>query len=202
MSDNQQTHTHKSPDSKEAGRESHYSPCILWFTGLSAAGKTVAARAVLQRLAARTCPVHWLDGDVVRRTQSKDLGFSDEDRHTNIVRVGALARDRMLLHDEIVLVSLISPFKSARQIVRDSVAPKKFIEIFVDAPLSVCEKRDPKGLYKKARAGQIKQFTGIDSIFEEPESPEIRLMSAQKSVEALADEVISYLVSQQLLDRR
>ena len=76
MSDNQRTHTHKSPSSKEAGRESHYSPCILWFTGLSAAGKTVAARAVSQRLAARTCPVHWLDGDVVRRTQSKDLGFT------------------------------------------------------------------------------------------------------------------------------
>ena len=166
---------------------------------MSAAGKTVTAQAVSERLVARSCRVHWLDGDIVRRTESKDLGFSDEDRHTNIIRVGALARERMLQHDEIVLVSLISPFKSARNEVRESVDPKKFIEIFVDAPLAICEQRDPKGLYRKARAGEITQFTGIDSAFEAPECPEIRLRSSLKSVETLAEEVISYLVARKYL---
>ena len=172
-----------------------FRPCILWFTGLSAAGKTSCADEVSSRLERLGCSVFQLDGDVVRQQQSRDLGFSDDDRRENILRVGSMARERLQKREEVVLVALISPFRSARDLVRRSVAPGQFVEIFVDAPLAVCEQRDPKGLYRRARAGEIKHFTGIDSRFEPPQQPELVLNSAVHAVGTLADQVMGYLKS-------
>jgi bifunctional enzyme CysN/CysC len=169
-------------------------PKVLWFTGLSGAGKSTIANLVEQRLHAKGHLTFLLDGDNVRHGLNKDLGFSEEDRVENIRRVGEVAK----LFTEaglITLVSFISPFRSDRQMARDLFKDGEFIEIHVHAPLSVAEDRDPKGLYKKARAGEIRNFTGIGSPYEEPVSPEIRLDTDGTDPEKLADEVIQYLES-------
>ena len=167
-------------------------PCVLWFTGLSGAGKSTIADKLEQKLYQAGKRTYLLDGDNVRHGLNKDLGFSDEDRVENIRRIGEMAK---LFVDAglIVLVSFISPFKSERQLARELMEDGEFIEIFVDTPLKVCEERDPKGLYKKARAGEIKQFTGIDSAYEAPEAPELTLQADQKDPDVLADEIIAYL---------
>ena len=167
-------------------------PCILWFTGLSGSGKSTAANAVEKKLLAMGRHSYILDGDNVRHGLNKDLGFTDADRVENIRRVAEVSR---LFVDAglIVLVSFISPFRDERQMARDLVEDGEFIEVFVDTPLELCEQRDPKGLYKKARAGQIKNFTGIDSEYEPPENPEVVLKTADHTVEELADQVIAYL---------
>jgi bifunctional enzyme CysN/CysC len=168
------------------------SPRVLWFTGLSGAGKSTVANLVEQRLHAIGRLTFLLDGDNVRHGLNKDLGFSEADRVENIRRVGEVAK----LFTEaglITLVSFISPFRSDRQMARDLFKPDEFVEIHVHAPLAVAEARDPKGLYKKARAGEIRNFTGIDSPYEEPQSPEIVLNTDGADPEALADEVIRYL---------
>lgn len=167
-------------------------PCILWFTGLSASGKSTTANAVESKLFDLGHHTYLLDGDNVRHGLNKDLGFSDSDRVENIRRIGELTK---LFADSglIILSAFISPFRADRQMVRDLVEDGEFIEIHMSTPLSVCEQRDPKGLYKKARQGEIKNFTGIDSSYEAPESPEITLNTAECDIEACADKVIAYL---------
>ena len=167
-------------------------PCILWFTGLSAAGKSTVANRTERTLAALGLHSYLLDGDNVRLGLNKDLGFSDADRVENIRRIAEVAK---LFIDSglIVLVSCISPFRDERIMAREMVEKDEFIEIFVDAPLEVCERRDPKGLYKKARAGEIRNFTGIHSIYEVPENPEITLRTNEFSIECVSDQVIGYL---------
>jgi adenylyl-sulfate kinase len=167
-------------------------PCILWFTGLSASGKSTTANAVEQKLYELGHHTYLLDGDNVRHGLNKDLGFSDSDRIENIRRIGEMAK---LFADAglIVLSAFISPFRADRKMVRDLVGAGEFIEIHMSTPLTVCEQRDPKGLYKKARRGEVKNFTGIDSAYEEPLSPEIILNTAECDIETCADTVIAYL---------
>ena len=170
----------------------HQKPAILWFTGLSGAGKSTIANLVETRLHARGVHTALLDGDNVRHGLNKDLGFTAADRVENIRRVGEVAK---LMTDVglIVLCSFISPFQAERRLVRDTATAGEFIEIFVDTPLETAIARDPKGLYKKALAGQIKNFTGVDQPYEAPESPELVLRSGEHSAEALADRVIAEL---------
>jgi bifunctional enzyme CysN/CysC len=167
-------------------------PAILWFTGLSGAGKSTIANLVETKLNARGAHTALLDGDNVRHGLNKDLGFTAADRVENIRRVGEVAK---LMTDVglIVLCSFISPFRAERRLVRDTAAEGEFIEIFVHAPLEAVIARDPKGLYRRALAGEIKNFTGVDQAYEPPEAPELVLNSAQESAEALADRVIDEL---------
>ena len=167
-------------------------PAILWFTGLSGAGKSTIANLVEMKLNARGSHTTLLDGDNVRHGLNKDLGFTAADRVENIRRVGEVAR---LMADAglIVLCSFISPFRAERRLVRDTAAEGEFLEIFVEAPLETVIARDPKGLYKRALAGEIKNFTGVDQAYERPEAPELVLNSAEESAEALADRVIAEL---------
>lgn len=168
--------------------------CVLWFTGLSGAGKSTTANAVEQRLHALGRHSYILDGDNLRHGLTQDLGFTPADRVENVRRIAEVAK---LFVDAglIVLVSMISPFRDERRMARRMMEEGEFIEVFIDAPLEVCERRDPKGLYRKARAGEIKNFTGIDSPYEPPESPDIVLKTGERSVDELADEVIAYLRS-------
>jgi adenylylsulfate kinase len=168
-------------------------PCILWFTGLSGSGKSTIANAVELELFKRGRKTYLLDGDNVRHGLNKDLGFSEQDRIENIRRIGEVAK---LFVDSglIVLTAFISPFKSDRQIARSLVKYDEFIEVFIDTPLEVCEQRDPKGLYKKARDGAIKNFTGISSPYEAPEDPQIHIKTEEHSIEECVDIVINYLI--------
>jgi adenylyl-sulfate kinase len=176
----------------ERSNQKRQKSCILWFTGLSASGKSTTANAVEKKLFELGHHTYLLDGDNVRHGLNKDLGFSDSDRIENIRRIGEMTK---LFADAglIVLSAFISPFRADRQMVRDLVDEGEFIEIHMATPLSVCEQRDPKGLYQKARKGEIKNFTGIDSSYEAPESPEITLNTAECEIEACADKVIAYL---------
>jgi len=164
-------------------------PRVLWFTGLSGSGKSTVADIVEQKLHAMGKRTYLLDGDNVRHGLNKDLGFTDQDRVENIRRVAEVAK---LMTDAglIVLTSFISPFQSEREMARSMMDEGDFVEVFVNTPLEVCEARDPKGLYKKARAGELKNFTGIDSDYEEPTSPEITLPGAELEPEELADLLI------------
>ncbi len=166
--------------------------CVLWFTGLSGAGKSTIANLVEKQLYARGRHTTLLDGDNVRHGLNKDLGFTDEDRVENIRRVGEVAK-LMVDAGLIVLVSFISPFRSERQMARDLLSPGEFLEVFVDTPLDIAESRDVKGLYKKARRGEIKHFTGIDSPYEAPETPELRVNTAASSAEQSADVIVQRL---------
>lgn len=158
-------------------------PCVLWFTGLSGSGKSTLANALEARLFAQGRLTYLLDGDNVRHGLNRDLGFSDADRVENIRRIGEVAK---LFVDAgaIVLTAFISPFRADRALARSLVAPGQFIEIHAHAPLAVCEQRDPKGLYRKARAGEIPQFTGIDSPYQAPERPEVAVDTAAHDLEA------------------
>lgn len=167
-------------------------PVILWFTGLSGSGKSTIANAVEKKLFEKKCHSYLLDGDNVRHGLNKDLSFSDLDRIENIRRIGEVSK---LFVDSglIVLTAFISPFIGDRQLVRELVSNDEFVEVYIDTPLEVCESRDPKGLYKKARAGEIKNFTGIDSSYEAPISPEVHVKTAELSIEECAEQVVSYL---------
>ncbi|MCS0085018.1 adenylyl-sulfate kinase [Vibrio alginolyticus] len=173
-------------------------PVVLWFTGLSGSGKSTVANAVESKLLALGKHSYLLDGDNVRHGLNKDLGFSDLDRIENIRRIGEVAK---LFVDagNIVLTAFISPFISDREQVRQLMQQGEFLEVFVDTPLAICEQRDPKGLYKKARAGEIKHFTGIDSEYQAPISPEIHIKTAELSVEACADQVIRALTEKEYI---
>lgn len=183
--------------------------CVLWFTGLSACGKSTIANVVDHKLHQRGARSYVLDGDNVRHglnaapamlkerhgeefAKRFGLGFSAIDREENIRRIGAVA-NLFCQAGIITLTAFISPYRRDRDFVRQSMKPGDFIEILVDAPLEVCEQRDPKGLYKKARAGELKGFTGIDDPYEPPLKPELVLDSSKKSPEQLADEVIAHL---------
>ena len=170
----------------------HQKPCILWFTGLSGSGKSTIADIVEKKLHQMGKRTYLLDGDNVRQGLNKDLGFTDQDRVENIRRVSEVSK-LMVDAGLIVLVSFISPFISEREMARNMVEKDEFIEIFVDAPLKVCERRDIKGLYKKARSGLIKNFTGISSKYEKPKNSEIILKSDKYNKEILAQKVIKYL---------
>jgi bifunctional enzyme CysN/CysC len=169
--------------------------CILWFTGLSGAGKSTIANLVEKRLYSMGHHTFLLDGDNVRHGLNRDLGFTDADRVENIRRVAEVAK-LMIDAGLIVLVSFISPFRSERRMARGLVQQGEFVEVFVSTPLAVAEARDPKGLYKKARAGEIKHFTGIDSDYEAPENPELTVDTSQLSAEDAADRIVRYLAEQ------
>jgi len=174
-------------------------PAILWFTGLSGAGKSTVANLVEKRLHAMGRHTYVLDGDNVRHGLNRDLGFTDADRVENIRRVAEAAK---LFVDAglIVLVSFISPFRAERRMARDLVGADEFLEVFVDTPIDVCRTRDPKGLYAKADAGQLKNFTGVDSVYEAPEHPEVHLDTVAATPEQMADEVIGELKARGLIE--
>lgn len=167
-------------------------PCCIWLTGLSGSGKSTLANALETALHQSGRHTYLLDGDNVRHGLNKDLGMSDEDRQENIRRIGEVAK-LMVDAGLIVITAFISPFRVDRDAVRALFEEGEFIEVFVDAPLEECEKRDPKGLYKKARAGQIKEFTGIDSPYEAPLNPELALDTHQHDVPALVAQLREYL---------
>lgn len=171
---------------------------ILWFTGLSGAGKSTLAHRVEEILYEKRCNTYVFDGDNVRHGLCADLGFSDSDRHENIRRIGEMSK-LFIEGGVIALTAFISPFASDRQLVRSLVEAGDFIEIYCEASVSVCESRDPKGLYKKARVGQIKQFTGISSPYEIPENPEIVVPTGTESLEFCSDIVISYLLKNNMI---
>ncbi|WP_085301705.1 adenylyl-sulfate kinase [Colwellia polaris] len=167
--------------------------CLLWYTGLSGSGKSTIANAVDALLFQRQCHSYLLDGDNVRHGLNGDLGFSDEDRVENIRRISEVAQ---LFVDAGLIVStaFISPFAADRAMAAAKLSAGEFIEVFIDTPIAICEQRDPKGLYKKARAGEIKDFTGIDSTYEAPENPTIHIDTSDKSIEQCAQQVVDYLI--------
>jgi len=193
-------HSHKVTKSQRSALKKQR-PCILWFTGLSGSGKSTIANAVEKRLFEMGKHTYLLDGDNIRHGLNRELGFSDEDRAENIRRIGEVAK---LFVDSgiIVLSAFISPFRGDRKRVRELVEKGEFVEIFVDVPLEVCEARDPKGLYRKARKGEIGDFTGISSPYEAPEAPEIRVLAHEKSVEESVDQIIDYLKERGYLDEK
>ncbi|MEM6052564.1 adenylyl-sulfate kinase [Erwinia sp. P7711] len=170
---------------------------VLWFTGLSGSGKSTVAGALEQALHQLGASTYLLDGDNVRHGLCRDLGFSDEDRKENIRRVGEVAK-LMVDAGLVVLTAFISPHRAERQMVRDMLGEGRFIEVFVDTPLAICEARDPKGLYKKARAGELLNFTGIDAVYEAPEQAELHLDGAQP-VPVLVSQIVTLLRQQQHL---
>ena len=189
--------------------------CVIWFTGLSGSGKSTVANTLDHLLHQAGIQSVVLDGDNVRHglnagtamlkethgeefSQRFGLGFSAIDREENIRRIGAVA-EIFAQTGTIALTAFISPYRSERNKVRNTLKAGEFIEVFVDAPIEVCERRDPKGLYKKARAGEIKGFTGIDAPYEEPLSPELVLQAAEKTPDLLAKEIIAYLKSKRVI---
>ena len=171
----------------------HHKPAVLWFTGLSGAGKSTIANLVEAELHSRGVHTLMLDGDNVRHGLNRDLGFTEGDRVENIRRVGEVAK-LMTEAGLVVLCSFISPFRAERQMVRELVEQGEFVEIFVDTPIEQCIARDPKGLYRRALRGEIKNFTGVDQSYEAPERPELHLMPADESAAALAGHVIDELI--------
>src|SRR5438477_9270654 len=171
----------------------------LWFTGLSGAGKTTIAELVRPELERRGRLVEWLDGDEVREHLSKGLGFSKADRDTNIDRIGWVA-SRLARHGAAVIVSAISPYREARQNAREMVeANGTFVEVFVDASVEECARRDVKGLYEKAFRGEIKEFTGVSDPYEAPEQPEIRIESEQEEPDESARRIVELLEARELI---
>ncbi|KYG32132.1 adenylyl-sulfate kinase [Alkalihalobacillus trypoxylicola] len=183
---------------EERNKQKGHKSTILWFTGLSGAGKSTLANALEHHLFQKGLSSYVLDGDNIRHGLNKGLGFSDKDRKENIRRIGEVAK---LFVDSgtIVCTAFISPFKEDRQLVRKLVDEEEFIEVYVRCSLSECESRDPKGLYKKARSGEIKDFTGISSPYEEPEFPEITIDSDLLSIEESVAQIIQYLQAKQII---
>ncbi len=191
MTSNIKWHDHQIQRIQRA-KQKQQKPCLLWFTGLSGAGKSTLANALDERLWGMNRHTYLLDGDNVRHGLNRDLGFGDADRIENIRRIGEVSR-LMVDAGLIVLSAFISPFKADRQMVRNLFPVGEFIEVHVATPLSVCEERDPKGLYKKARAGEIKNFTGIDSTYEIPESPELVIDAGKYSVAEGVEQIVAFL---------
>lgn len=173
-------------------------PCVIWFTGLSGSGKSTIANALEHALFEQGRHCYLLDGDNVRHGLNKDLGFSDADRVENIRRIGEAAK---LFVDSglIAMTAFISPFRAERQMARDLVEEGEFIEVHVATALDVCEARDPKGLYKKARAGEIPNFTGIDSDYEAPEKPELVVDAGVNDVDTCVQQLLDYLKQRQAI---
>ena len=177
----------------QRAQQNKHKPCVVWLTGLSGSGKSTIANALELQLFAQGFKTYILDGDNVRRGLSQDLGFLDADRAENIRRIAEVAK---LMADAglVVIVAFISPFISERNFARTIIANKEFVEVYVDTPIEICEARDPKGLYKKARSGQLKNFTGIDSEYQPPENPEVTVRSVNKTPKKCADQVLKYLL--------
>lgn len=171
----------------------------LWFTGLSGAGKTTITKALAQELIDRSCKIEILDGDIIRENLTKGLGFSKADRDENIRRIGFVA-NLLTRHGVIVLVSAISPYREIREEVKAKIGD--FVEVFVNAPLNVCEDRDVKGLYKRARAGEIKSFTGIDDPYEPPLNPEIECRTDKEELSESVAKVINKLTEMGYLSEK
>ena len=173
-------------------------PCIIWFTGLSGSGKSTVADILEQKLSTLNKHTYLLDGDNLRHTLNSDLGFSNEDRDENIRRIGHLGH-LMVDAGLIVIAAFISPFKKQRVETRALFEKNEFIEVFLNTPIEVCEERDPKGLYKKARSGLIKEFTGIDSAYEKPDAAEITMDGSKHSPEELSEIIINYLKNNNII---
>lgn len=181
--------------SKEARRKQNgHQSFVLWFTGLSGSGKSTVANALAQKLYEKEIRNYVLDGDNVRHGLNKDLGFSDNDRTENIRRIGEVSK-LFVESGQVVLTAFISPFIADRKLVRDLLEEDEFIEVYVKCPLEECEKRDPKGLYNKARQGLIPEFTGITSPYEEPVNPEVTVNTSESSVDECVEQIIQYLAS-------
>ncbi len=192
-------HNHK-VSRKDREKIKNQKGCALWFTGLSGSGKSTIANEVEYQLNLKGYHTYLLDGDNLRHGLNKDLGFSFEDRVENIRRVAEVAK---LFVDAgiIVLVAFISPFLKEREKAKEIIGKENFIEIFVDTPLKECIKRDPKGLYKKALNKEITEFTGIDSPYEPPENPDVRIKTLEQSVEEAGDFIISYLIGMEVIGK-
>ncbi|WP_338781860.1 adenylyl-sulfate kinase [Metabacillus sp. FJAT-52054] len=190
---------HQQSISKQERRErnGHHS-FVVWFTGLSGSGKSTVANELARKLYENGVQVYVLDGDNVRHGLNGDLGFSDSDRRENIRRIGEVSK---LFTDagSVVITAFISPFKEDRSQVRGLLEADEFVEVFTDCSLEKCEERDPKGLYKKARSGEIKGFTGIDSPYEKPDQPEIVLNSGEFNPSECAEQVLHYLKDRQFV---
>lgn len=171
---------------------SNFRPCVLWFTGLSGAGKSTTAVALQSALIGLGCNTYLLDGDQLRQGLCKDLGFSEQDRTENLRRIGEVAR-LMVDAGLLVISATISPFETGRRELRARFEAGDFIEVFIDAPLAVCEARDPKGLYRKAREGKIAQFTGIDSAYDRPMSADIHVRTDQTPIDRCVEQIITFL---------
>ena len=184
---------------KQKQQHKGHKPVLLWYTGLSGSGKSTVANAVEAKLFSLGCHTYLLDGDNVRMGLNKGLTFSDEDRVENIRRISEVAK---LFVDAGLIVStaFISPFKADRAQARSIVNEGEFVEVFIDTPLAVCESRDPKGLYKKARAGEIPNFTGISSAFDVPENPDIHVKAADQTIEQCAEQIVDYLIKNKIVD--
>jgi len=199
MSQNENIVWHAQTVSREQkqGHKGH-KPVLLWYTGLSGSGKSTIANAVELKLFELGCHTYLLDGDNVRMGLNKGLTFSDEDRIENIRRISEVAK---LFVDAGLIVStaFISPFSTDRTQARSIIAKDEFIEVFIDTPIDVCESRDPKGLYKKARTGEIPNFTGISSAFDVPISPEVHIKTAQQSIEQSVEQIIQYLKEKEVI---
>lgn len=179
-------------DKIRRGEQKNQLPCVIWFTGLSGSGKSTIANLLEKKLTDATKHTYLLDGDNVRHGLCGDLGFSDKDRVENIRRISEVSK---LFVDSglMVLTAFISPFKADRDFCRNLLKDGEFIEVFIDTPLDICEQRDPKGLYQKARQGDIKDFTGIGSAYEAPENPEITLSYNGQSPEESAEQLFNLL---------
>lgn len=183
---------------KQRRNQNGHESFIIWFTGLSGSGKSTIANALAKALFIRKINNYVLDGDNIRHGLNKDLGFSEKERTENIRRIGEISK---LFVDSglVILTAFISPFQEDRDQVRQLVEPKEFIEIYVKCPLDECEKRDSKKLYQKARAGEIKNFTGIDSPYEEPVNPELVVETDTLSIEECVNKIIIYLETMKLI---
>jgi len=193
---------HQSSISVDDRRElNKYKSCVIWFTGLSAAGKSTLANALNEKLHSMHIHGYVLDGDNIRHGLNKDLGFKPEDRTENIRRIGEVAK---LLVDAglVAITAFISPYKEDRLQARKLVKEDEFIEVFVQCDLAVCESRDPKGIYKKVRKGEIKNFTGISAPYEEPEHPEITIDTAGNSIDACLQMLLDYLIRNGYIEER
>lgn len=199
MSQNENIVWHNQTVSKQQ-KQKHkgHKAALLWYTGLSGSGKSTIANAVEAKLFELGCHTYLLDGDNVRMGLNKGLTFSDEDRIENIRRISEVAK---LFVDAGLIVStaFISPFKADRAQAREIIAEGEFLEVFIDTPIEVCESRDPKGLYKKARAGEISNFTGISSAFDKPEAPELHVKTAEQSIEQSVEQIVQYLKEQKII---
>ena len=183
---------------QERADKKEQKPCVIWFTGLSGSGKSTLANSLERALFEKGHHCYLLDGDNVRQGLNGDLGFTDEDRVENIRRIGEAAK---LFVDAglIVMTAFISPFRTERKLARDVVENDEFIEVHMSTSLEVCEERDPKGLYKKARAGEIPFFTGIDSAYEAPENPELVIDTGANDLQACTEQLINYLVEKKYI---
>ena len=175
-------------------------PFVLWFTGLSASGKSTIANIVEQKLYKMKYNTYLLDGDNIRHGLNKDLGFNEESRVENIRRIGEVSK-LFLDCGIITLTAFISPFKSDRKLVRELLDKGQFLEVFIDSSLEVCENRDPKGMYAKARKGEIKNFTGISSPYEAPLNPEIHVINNSITLDEASNQIISYLIDKKYINK-